>query len=196
MPRNVIANLFASVDGYASDAPDEEMTWVVGNFGEELGAKVGAEMDRTDTVLLGSVTWRILAAHWPDAELTGDEPDETTQQMNDMQKVVFSKSISDDEAAQWNNTRVVRGDLAEEVARLKAQDTGKDIGVSGSVEVVRSLLRAGLVDRLVLLVHPVILGDKGGKAIFGDLARTDLQLASSEVLDGRVVALEYRPAAA
>lgn len=194
MPRNVVATLFASVDGYASDA-DEEMLWVTGTFGDELGAKVGAEMESTDTLLLGGVTWRIMAAHWPDPEKTQDEPDEATRQMNDRQKVVVSRSIGDAEAAAWRNTRVVRGDLGEEVARLKAQDTGKDIGVAGSVEVVRSLLRAGLLDRLTLLVHPLILGDEGGKPIFDELGRTELQLTSSEVLDGRVVALEYRPAA-
>ena len=74
--------------------------------------------------------------------------------------------------------------------KLKAQDGG-DIGLSGSVEVVKSLLRAGLLDRLLIQVYPVILGSDGGKHIYSELDTIDLTLTNVTVLDDQVVLLEY-----
>ena len=111
--------------------------------------------------------------------------------MNDMDKVIVSRTLQDDDIA-WQNTRVARGDLAEEVTALK-RAPGRDIAVGGSVELVGSLMALGLLDRLQLEVHPVVLGPAGGRAIFDGYDRTGLRLVDTTVLDDRVVVLDYQP---
>jgi dihydrofolate reductase len=82
--------------------------------------------------------------------------------------------------------------VAAELPKLK-QQSGKDIGIWGSVALVRSLLQLGLLDRLQLQVYPVILGTTGTKPIFQGFDRTNLELVTSTVLDGQVVLLDYQP---
>jgi len=89
----------------------------------------------------------------------------------------------------------VKADLVEEVRSLKAR-TGDPLRTIGSLSVVKALLEAGLVDRLRLVVFPQILGETGREPIFAGLPDTDLELAGTNVLDGRLVTLEYRPATA
>jgi len=186
--RKLVATLFASLDGYASDAPDEEMHWVTNGMGEEASAFGLEQMRATDTLVLGRTTYEIFASYWPTA---GEEEGDYTELINGIPKVVVSKSLRDEDVT-WSNTRVARGDLAEEIGALKRQP-GKDIGVSGSVELVGSLMDLGLLDRLQLQVHPVVLGPDGGKAIFDGYAKTDLQLMDTAILDDRVVVLDYQP---
>jgi dihydrofolate reductase len=87
----------------------------------------------------------------------------------------------------------VKADLVEEVRSLKAR-TGDPLRTIGSLSVVKALLEAGLVDRLRLMVFPQILGETGREPIFAGLPDVDLELVETGVLDGRLVALEYRPA--
>jgi dihydrofolate reductase len=109
--------------------------------------------------------------------------------VNGIDKVVFSATLSDADVA-WSNARLAKRDLEAEVRDLKARE-GRDIGVAGSVELVGGLLTLGLLDRLRLLVHPVILGTSGGTRVFARRAPAELALARTAVLDGRVVLLEY-----
>ena len=103
--------------------------------------------------------------------------------------MVFSKTLKD---APWGPTRILPGDLAEEVARLKT-GPGKDILVHGGACFAQALTRTGLVDEYWLLVHPVALGT--GLAMFKDLPRPiDLQLTSVKAFSGGTVAKVYRPA--
>jgi dihydrofolate reductase len=74
-----------------------------------------------------------------------------------------------------------------------AGGTGRDVGLSGSVDLVRSLVKLGLVDRIELLVHPIVLGTEGGKRVFDGYDCGELKLVDSIVLDGQVVVLDYRP---
>jgi dihydrofolate reductase len=184
--RRVIATLSASLDGYASDAPDEEMRWVTDAVGADMTASALRGLREMDTLLLGRVTYQIMAARWPSA---GPEEGELADAMNGIDKVVFSASLSDADVT-WSNARLAKRDLEAEVRDLKARE-GHDIGVAGSVELVGGLMTLGLLDRLRLLVHPVILGTSGGTPVFGRRAPADLALAETAVLDGRVVLLEY-----
>ena len=186
--RKLVATLFASLDGYASDAPDEQMLWVTDGMGEQTSAFGLEQMRAADTLVLGRTTYESFASYWPTA---GEEEGGYTELINGIPKVVVSKSLRDEDVT-WSNTRVARGDLAEEIGALKRQP-GKDIGVSGSVELVGSLMDLGLLDRLQLQVHPVVLGPDGGKAIFDGYAKTDLQLMDTAILDDRVVVLDYQP---
>jgi len=110
--------------------------------------------------------------------------------LNGVPKYVVSGTLV--EPLRWNNSTIIRGNMAEEIARLKRQP-GKDITILGSGTLVRSLLRDGLLDELTLMVHPVVLGS--GKRLFED--RSDaraLMLASSRTFSTGVVSLAYRPA--
>lgn len=186
--RKLIASLFASVDGFASDAPNEEMRWVTDGFGEET-ARFGLEQMRSlDTLVLGRVTYEIMAAARPSAR---EEEGGLAELMNGIPKVVFSDTLRDEDVT-WQNTRLAKGGLADEITSLKHQ-LGKDIGLSGSVDLVRALMKLGLIDRLLLQVHPVVLGPAGGKPIFDGYDETRLELVETRVLDGRVVVLDYRP---
>jgi dihydrofolate reductase len=186
--RRVIATLFASLDGYASDAPGDEMRWGSDAFGADMAASALRGLREVDTLLLGRVTYQIMAAHWPSA---GPEGGELADVVNGIDKVVFSATLSDADVT-WSNARLAKRDLEAEVRDLKARE-GRDIGVAGSVELVGGLLTLGLLDRLRLLVHPVILGTSGGTPVFARRAPAELALARTAVLDGRVVLLEYEP---
>jgi len=108
--------------------------------------------------------------------------------MNDTPKVVFSRSL---QSARWPESRIARGDMAEEIARLKTEPGG-DILAHGGVRFVQSLVRLGLVDEYRLYVYPVAAG--GGAPLFPDLGRPrGLRLLSSRVFQCGVLALTYRP---
>jgi dihydrofolate reductase len=184
--RRVVATLFASVDGYASDGPDERMLWVT--HGRDTTAFGLAGLRAADTLVLGRATYELFAGYWPSA---GEDEGDFARRMNDIAKVVVSRTLRDEDLT-WENTRVARRDLAEEISALK-REPGKDIALSGSVELVASLMELGLIDRLQLQVHPIVLGPAGGRAIFDGYETTRLRLVESTVLDGRVVVLDYEP---
>jgi dihydrofolate reductase len=144
------------------------------------------ELQAADVQLLGRVTYQGFAAAWPAMEeATGD----FGKKMNAMPKVVVSTTLTE---AAWNNTTIISGNLAEEVARLKQRYDG-DILVAGSGTLVHSLAQHNLVDEYRLMVHPVVLGH--GKRLFSEgFPAADLQLAESRNVGPDVLLLTYRPA--
>jgi dihydrofolate reductase len=111
--------------------------------------------------------------------------------INNVRKFVVSSTL---EEAGWNNSTLIRENALENIARLKRQP-GKDITIIGSAALVRSLLEAGLVDELRLMVHPLVLG--GGKRLFENGGEQEtLELVSSETFGTGVVSLAYRPSGA
>ncbi|MBG6183142.1 dihydrofolate reductase [Arthrobacter sp. CAN_A214] len=163
--RKVTAGLFSSVDGVV----ESPHLWQFDSFDDELGAGMDAMLDRTDTVLLGRVSYEEWSDYWPKAQ----SDDEFGTFINPVEKFVASRSRTD--SLEWENSRRIEGDLVDFVTELKATD-GKDISVCGSISVVRQLLFAGLLDSLTLMMHPVIAGS--GRRLFetGDpLTRLTLQ---------------------
>jgi dihydrofolate reductase len=145
-------------------------------------------MSATETMLLGRVTYEGFAAAWPDRD-SGEEPDEMINFMNNTPKVVVSSTL---DKVEWKNSTLLEGDVIEEITKLKRQPGGV-IGMSGSITLVRSLLAAGLVDELRLLVHPIVVGS--GKRLFADDGRqVPLKLADSQVFTTGVLNLTYVPA--
>jgi dihydrofolate reductase len=144
------------------------------------------ELFAAEAQLLGRVTYDGFAAAWPAMEGMG----EFGEKMNSMPKYVVSSTLA---TADWNNTTILRGDLAEEVTKLK-QDVDGVILVAGSARLVQGLLEHGLVDELRLMVFPVILGS--GQRLFADGSdKTTLSLVDSKsVGDDGVVILTYGPA--
>jgi dihydrofolate reductase len=185
--RKMIATLFSSVDGYATGRNPDDMDWATRYQGPETLQQGLDAIRGTDLMVLGRVTYEMFAAYWPTAspEVEG----EYTEVMNHTPKMVFSKTLT--EPLAWQNSTLNRGDVAAEIPRLTHQP-GRDIGIWGSVALVRSLLTLGLLDRLRLQVYPVVLGTTGTKPIFEGFDRTTLALVGSRVLDGQVVLLDYQ----
>lgn len=177
--RKVVSGLFISLDG-VTEAPNE---WQFDNFDAEMGAAMGAHIAAEDTILLGRVTYQEWAPYWPTST---DEP--YASHINNTPKYVVSTTL---DRVDWQNSTLVKGDLAGEIARLKAQP-GRNIGVAGSPTLVRSLLQQDLLDELTLMIHPVVVGH--GKRLFngeGDLKR--LKLVNEQTTSTGVSLLTYQP---
>ena len=135
-----------------------------------------------DALLLGRRTYEGFAAAWP--SMTGEFADK----FNGMPKYVVSSTLEEPE---WNNSTVLKGDVVEEVAKLRRESEG-DIVVHGSAQLVQTLVENGLVDELRLMVFPVVLGS--GKRLFAEMSdKRRLRLADSQTVGDGVVILTYVP---
>lgn len=182
--RKIVAGLFMSLDGVV-ESPEK---WHFPYFNDEMGAAVGAQMAGSDTMLLGRVTYQEFADFWPNQSGTDND---AADYMNNTPKVVVSTTL---DSVEWQNSTLIKGNVAEELTKLK-QQPGKNIGITGSPTLVRSLLREDLLDELSLLVHPLVVG--GGKRLFVDgTAQKPLKLVESKTFDTGVVYLTYQPASA
>ena len=181
--RKIVAGLFVSLDG-VYEAPER---WHFPYFDDEMGAAVQSQIDAADAVLLGRVTWQEFAAYWP--HQSGAEAD-IADHMNTTSKFVVSSTL--ERVDDWQNSTLIKGNVAEELTRLK-QRPGKNIGVTGSGTLVRSLLRDGLLDELRLFVHPIAVGR--GKRLFPEgSARQPLKLVEATTFGTGTLYLTYQPA--
>ncbi|MFI6047188.1 dihydrofolate reductase family protein [Nocardia sp. NPDC051321] len=180
--RKITAGMFVALDGVVADPQD----WHFPYFNEEMGAAVGAQLGSAETLLFGRVTYEGFAAAWPERETAGGEDAGMAKSMGDARKIVVSHQDLD---LPWRNSEVLKGDLVEAVTALK-NEPGGDIGMSGSVSIVRQLLRAGLLDELHLLVHPIAVG-KGLRLFDENDATLPLRLLSSETFTTGVLHLVY-----
>ena len=181
--RKVIVSEFVSLDG-VFEAPDKGH---FPYFDEEMGQEIVAAMGQSDAMLMGRVNYEEWAAFWPEQN---PEENPAAAHMNGVQKYVVSTTL--EEPLAWENSTLIKGNVAEEIAKLK-EGEGGDIAVSGSGALVRSLLRYGLVDELRLMVHPVVLGK--GKRLFEEVGdQVALELADSRTFSSGTVYLTYRPA--
>jgi dihydrofolate reductase len=185
MTRKIIANLFISLDGVV----EEPGNWHFPYFNDEMGAAVDAGLRSTDTLLLGRKTYDDHAGAWPERESAGEEDAEFAKVLGDMRKIVVSRQRLE---LAWRNSEQLEGDLVEAVSALKSQPGG-NIGMSGSVSVVRQLLAAGLLDELHLLVHPIAVR-KGMRLFDEGEPPVPLRLLSSEAFSTGVLNLVYGPA--
>ena len=179
--RKIKSSFFISLDGFV-ESPDK---WHFPYFDDEMGAAVGAGFATTDALLMGRVLYEEWAAYWPEHvnEPFGDV-------MNSMKKYVVSDSL---QAATWQNSEIVSGDVARKVADIKAEDGG-DITMSGSATTVRWLLRHGLLDELNLLVHPIVVGEGMARLFPVDEPGIPLELRSAQTFKTGVLNLNYAPA--
>ena len=179
--RNVNAWLFVTLDGVI-EGPEK---WVSAD--DAMFGAITADYEKADALLLGRRTYETFAASWP--ERGSEIPN--ADWMNNTPKYVASTTL---DWADWNNSTVIDGDVAEAVADLKAQD-GADILVNGSGELVRSLMRNHLLDELVLYVHPIVVG-AGRRLFYDDSDPVELTLVDSHTYDNGVMGLTYRPTGA
>jgi dihydrofolate reductase len=192
--RKLLVIDFLSLDGVmqAPGQPDEDTEggfnhggWATPYHDESLAKSVADSMAATDAYLFGRKTFENFAAYWPTAPR--DIP--FTDHLNNTAKYVVSKTLKE---PNWSNSTVIDGHVAEEVPKLK-QQSGKNIAVLGSGQLVQALIENDLVDEYLLTIYPLVLG--GGKRLFRD----DEQLRRLELVDSKTtstggVALTYRPA--
>ena len=163
------------------EGPDQDISWFL--FDEELERYILDTQQSADTLLFGRVTYEGMASYWPTAEGV------IADFMNAVPKVVFSRTL---ESADWNNSRLVKENVAEEVRRLKEQPGG-DIFVFGSADFAATLLEEGLVDELRIGFNPVVLGS--GTPFFKESPhRQQMQLLEVKPLKSGVVILHYQTA--
>lgn len=179
--RRIVAGLFLSRDG-VMESPDQ---WHFPYWGDEMGQAVGSQMAAADTLLLGRRTYQEFAACWPPQ---GSEV-EGADDMHSTPKLVVSTTL---DTVEWQNSTLIKGNIVEALTRRK-QQPGKNIAITGSATLVRSLLRAHLLDELRLLVRPIVVGR--GKRLFaagGD--QVALKLVDSQTFSTGVLYLTYAPA--
>lgn len=177
--RKIVVSEFLSADG-VMEAPD---TWQFPFQSEEMGAITERQTHDTDAFLLGRVTYEIFAGFWP--TMTNNEFG-VADKYNSVPKYVVSTTL---QKADWNNSTLIQSNVIEKIRTLKQQPGGK-IGIIGSAKLVHSLLDAGLIDEVQVLVHPIVLGR--GIRLFSDGYHTPLKLADSKILTNGVVFLSYQ----
>jgi dihydrofolate reductase len=180
--RKVVVSEFVSLDGII-----EMPLWSRRLTGEEQQKYKLYELSASDALLLGRATYEELAAEWPHLS---EQYGGYTDMMNSYPKHVVSTTLQ--EPLEWN-ARLIKGDVAEEVTKLK-QEPGKDILVYGSARLVRTLMEHDLIDEYRLMVYPVVVGK--GKRLFGDTEETKaLRLVDTkQVSPDGVLVLTYQPA--
>jgi dihydrofolate reductase len=192
--RKLVVIEFLSLDGVyqAPGDPNEDTEggfrnggWQMPYFDEVLGEVAGQGMAETDAHLFGRKTYEIMAAYWP----TAPSDDPYAQHLNSVPKYVASRTL---DKVEWQNSTLIRGDLREEVIRLKGQP-GKNIAVLGSGNLVQSLIEHDLVDEYSLSVFPIVLGT--GKRLFKDSDQPRrLRLIDSKATGTGGLILTYQPA--
>jgi len=191
--RKLTGAVFQSLDGVmqAPGGPEEDPSggfthggWSFQYWDESLEKPFGKIINSDYDLLLGKRTYDIFSAYWPNNR---ENPiGERFQRIN---KYVLTHS---DEPLSWENSHKLSGDAAKAVAELK-QTEGRDLLIQGSSTLYPPLLKAGLIDRLVVMVFPVVLGE--GKSVFdGSQAAGGLKLTQHAVSDKGVAFLSYEPA--
>lgn len=175
---------FITLNGY-STGPNGDISWH--RHGEEEG-EYSAKSLRADIILLfGRVTYEMMASYWPTPGAMKAAP-MVAEGMNKAEKIVFSRTLK---KADWNNTRVMRKNIVEEIRKMK-QTPGKDMTLLGSGSILTRFAEEGLIDEFQIMVDPVAIG--GGTLIFQTIkSKLDLKLTSARALKSGVVLLYYEP---
>ena len=158
--RDLILQMQMTIDGYVG-TPDGNVDWAFPAFDDEFTRWGVESLWQAGVHVMGGVTGKGLAEYWPSPTEARDLP--FAPPMNETPKVVFSKTLG---SLDWNQTRIARGDLVDEINALK-QEEGRPILAHGGARFARSLVKLGLIDEYHLMVHPVVLGE--GQTIFPSL---------------------------
>jgi dihydrofolate reductase len=180
--RRVIAWNMLSLDGFSEGPNKGDLDWF--RFDEELERYIKESQQLAGTVLFGRVTYEFMASYWPNAEGW------IADFMNSVPKVVFSRTL---DKADWNNTRLIKDNIPEEVAKLKQEPGSNDIFIFGSADLTAMFMKHGLIDEYRFGINPVLLGR--GTAFFKDGGRRqDLRLLEAKPFSSGLVILHYAPA--
>jgi dihydrofolate reductase len=190
--RKLIVNTFMTLDGVmqAPGGPPEDPTggfdyggWSVNYWDDIMGQTMGEYMAEPSDLLLGRKTYEIFAAHWP---YSSEEP--AASQLNNSKKYVASNNLSN---VDWKNSTLLKGDVVQEIKKLKAQD-GPYLSVQGSSNFIQTLLNHSLVDEFRIWIFPVVIGK--GKRLFGQgTVPSGLKLIDSKTSSTGVIMARYAP---
>ena len=171
-----------TVDGYIA-GPNGELNWALSNWDNELKKYVGDITEPVDCIVLGRKLAQGFIPHW-----ASHPEQEGADKFNHTAKVVFTKTL---EKSEWANTVLAKGDLVEEITRLK-QQPGSDIIAYGGAAFVSGLVKHGLIDEYHLFINPTAIGS--GLSIFKELdSKQNLTLVKSTSFDCGMVVLNYEP---
>jgi dihydrofolate reductase len=187
--RKVILSTNVTLDGFI-EGPNGELDWMA--MDGELWADFNDLQNNVDTVLFGRAAYQGFAAHWPAVAANPASPKyelDFARWLERTPKLVFSKTLG---AAEWKNSRLVTGNLVDEIANLR-QRPGRDLLMFGGGGIASTFMKLGLIDGYRINVFPVILG--AGIPLFKDLrGRIHLQLLNRKTYQSGVVGLQYREA--
>jgi len=183
--RKLLVFNSVSVDGYFTDAKGD-MSWAY-KSDPEFNEFVAENSRSGGELLFGRVTYQMMESFWPTPAAAQAFPD-VAEQMNKLPKVVFSRTL---DSASWQNTRLLKGDLAEEVRKLK-EESGEQLVIMGSGSIVAQLAPEGLIDEYQIVVNPIVLGD--GRTMFeGVKEKLNLKRTNSRTFGNGNVLLCYEP---
>ena len=186
MTRKLIMWNLVSLDGFFEGPKKWDLDFHNYVWGDELERLSIEQLRSADALVFGRVTYEGMAAYWPDVS---SETAETAALMNSVQKIVFSRSLA---KADWKNTRIVNGDAAQEMAKLK-KASGQNLYVFGSADLSATFMQHDLIDEYRLCIVPVVLG--AGTPLFKpSVAGKRLELKGSRQLASGGVIVEYGPA--
>lgn len=175
-----------TLDGYFTGT-DGDMSWAHrGRQDAEWNDFVASNASGGGVLLFGRITYAMMASYWPTPAAMSNDP-VVAKGMNDMPKFVFSRTL---DKVSWSNTTLLKGDLAEEVRKLK-QQPGPDMAILGSGSIVSQLAQERLIDEYQLAVVPVVLGK--GRSMFDGVSKMDLKPTKTRAFGNGNVFLSYEP---
>lgn len=178
-----------TLDGYFA-GENGDFSWAHSGGGDaEFNAFVADNASGGGQLLFGRITYDLMAGYWPTPIAVKNNPI-VAEGMNSMPKVVFSRTL---DRASWNNTKLVKGDMAAEVRKMK-EEPGKGMVILGSGSIVLQLAAEGLIDEYQMLLNPVVLG-KGRTMFDGLKQKLNLKLTNTRTFRNGKVFLCYRPVA-
>jgi dihydrofolate reductase len=187
--RKLIVFNNVSLDGYFVDRKGD-MSWAHDNMNDpEYKAFVEGNASGGGELLFGRITYELMASYWPTQHALQNNPI-VAERMNNLKKVVFSRTL--DKAA-WSNTKLVKGELAAEIRKMK-NEAGKGMAILGSGSIVSQLAQEGLIDEYQMVVNPVVLGK--GRTMFEEVQeKLALKLTKTRAFSNGNVLLCYEPKA-
>jgi dihydrofolate reductase len=188
MPATYTFDVFSSLDGFGAANGDWSGYW--GKQGPELLERRLAEYRTAQRLVLGANTYRAFADMLAESTDDSDVRDPWVTQMRGLPATVISSTL--EEPLEWSDATLERGDADDVVRRLKDETEG-ELRSHGSLSMNRSLMAAGLVDRLQVTLFPVVTGQTGLDPVFGGALDFDLELLEQRTLDGNIQELIYRP---
>lgn len=180
--RKVFLFNMITLDGFF-EGPNQDISWH--HVDDEFNEFAIEQLKEVDTLLFGRVTYQGMASYWPTEFAISSDPI-VAELMNNLPKMVFSRTL---EKAEWNNTKLVNNNAAEEVSKLK-QQPGKDIAIFGSSAFAVTLAERGLIDEYRVIVNPLLLGN-GTPLLKGIKDKLDLKLLKSRTFKSGNVLLYY-----
>ena len=174
-----------SLDGYFTDV-DGDMSWAH-KQDAEWNAFVAENARSGGELLFGRITYELMKSYWPTPAAAKAVP-VVAERMNNLPKIVFSKTL---DKAPWNNTKLVRGDLAAEIRKMK-NEPGEQMVIMGSGTIVSQLTAEGLIDEYQIVVNPIVLGE--GRTMFEGIKRKlNLKRTKTRSFGNGNVLLCYEP---